>query len=220
MKVLAKAGRRWKTGGIMAAVAALVVTAGALAKDASTIGSVVALHGEVLVTTHGRMQTHQLTEGEALYEGDHIETAKGGRARIRLQDGSIIQLGARSTLDIEWVLYAPALDSRNVILSMPGGIVRLIVETFMPRSSFEMKTRTAITAARGTDWIVQADQNATSILVLDGEVSVGNVRPHIVGNITLTPGSGTQVKLSEPPADAKAWPDARRDAFIRKTDLP
>ena len=199
---------------------ALAAAGAASAQQGHTIGNAIAVHGDVLVMSHGDMAPKTLAEGDQVFEGDHIETGKGARVRLLLEDGSLVQVGGASVIDLEWVLYAPALDSRNVILSMPGGVVRFVVEQLVPRSSFEVKTQTAITSAQATDWIISARPEATAVLALDGEILVENVRPDVVGSVHLGPGWGTLVKPGEPPADAKNWPADRREAYIRRTELP
>ena len=199
--------------------AAMLAAGAALAGGAPTVGSVAAVSGEVRVTSHGA-EPRQLEPGDDLYEGDHIETARGARARLQLEDDSVVQLGGSSILDLEWVLHAPALDSRNVILSLPEGIVRLIIETFVPRSSFEVKTSTAVAAIQGTGGILEAKPRTTAVVAVGGEITVANVRPDIVGSVVLEPGTGTVVRMGEPPVPARAWPEERSDVMHRRTGIP
>lgn len=208
-------------GALLAALAVLPVAfATAVAQEQTTVGRVITAKGKVMVVSHGDMTPKRLAEGDSLYEGDHIETGRSARLQLSLEDGSLVHVGSSSALDLEWVLYAPALDSRNVIISVPEGFIRFIVEVPVLRSSFEVKTRTAITSVQGTDWIVAARSESTSVLTLAGEVAVENVRPDVRGSIVLTSGSGTSVKTGEAPSPASPWPEDRREAFIRKTAAP
>ena len=190
------------------------------AQQMHAIGNAVTVQGQVLVTSHGEMAPTALKEGDQLFEGDHIETAGDGRARLVLEDGSLVQIGSSSAIDLEWVLYAPALDSRNVILSVPAGMIRFIVEALVPRSSFEVKTQTAVASVTGTDWVVVAKTERTSILTIKGEVAVQNLRPDVLGRVVLGAGHGTVVKPGEAPLEPKAWPAKRRKAWLQKTEVP
>lgn len=219
---------RWTPRGVVQAVlsGALGVTllAGApgsgAAQEMPAIGTTLEIKGQVLITSHGDMAPKSLAEGDRLFEGDRIETGRDSRARLALIDGSLVQVGGSSTLELEWVLYAPALDSRNVILSVPSGIVRFVVEALVPRSSFEVKSDTAISFAEGADWIVATrEEQGTWVIALDGEVIVENVRPDVIGKVVLAGSDRTLVPSGEPPQAAEPLPDERRAAYLRRTTL-
>lgn len=208
-------------GALLGALAALSAVCGSAdGQELATVGSAIAVKGKVTVVSHGEMTPKRLAAGDVLYEGDHIETNKNARLQLGLEDGSTVQVGSSSALDLEWVLYAPALVSRNVILSVPDGVIRFIVESLVARSSFEVKTQTAVTTVQGTDWIVAAHPESTSVLVIDGEVLVENVRPDVVGSTILKSGTGTSVTSGQAPDPAASWPQERRTAFIRRTMAP
>lgn len=202
---------------LSAAMLGFLAGGAATAQDLATIGRADGVEGRVTVTSHGKMVAMPLGAGDRLFEGDHVETAKDARLELHLEDGSTVQVGGNSALDLEWVLYAPALDSRNVILSMPDGVIRFTVGPMVPRSSFEVKTPTAVTTAEGTDWIVDVRPERTGVLALAGRVAVENVRPDVRGRTVLGPGSGTWVRPGEPPEPAKAWPEKRRTSFLRRS---
>jgi ferric-dicitrate binding protein FerR (iron transport regulator) len=137
-----------------------------------------------------------------------------------LRDGSILTCGEATDLTLDWVLYAPEQDTRSVLLRVPLGIVRAVVELFVPRSVFEMHTETAVISARGTEWIAEAQPTATAIVALDGEVQVRNVDPGVPGAAILGPGEGVTVEAGVPPPEPTVWGDARRNAFIERTTVP
>jgi hypothetical protein len=194
------------------------VAGSGVAQQVPLVGHAAEVHGEVLVTSHGDMAPKSLSRGDQLFEGDQIETGEESRARLVLEDGSLVQVGGRSAVVLEWVLYAPALDSRNVILSADG-VVRLIVEALVPRSSFEVKTHSAIASAEHADWIVAAGPKGTWVIALEGEVSVENVRPDVVGTILLVGDDRTRVRPGKPPAKVKPLAGEQRDALLRRTEI-
>lgn len=213
---------KWRlgmTGALVSGVTVLGVGA-ALAGGAPTIGTVTAVSGEVTVTSHGEASPRKLEKGDDVYEGDHIETARGARLHLQLEEDSLVHLGGSSTLDLEWVLYAPALDSRNVILSLPEGVARLVIETFVPRSSFEIKTNTAVAKLQGSGGILVAKPKTTAVVALGGEIQVENLRPDILGAVTLSPGAGTAVPMGEAPNPPRPWPEERVEAMLARTTMP
>jgi hypothetical protein len=189
------------------------------AQSERPVGTVAALSGEASVLHFGATAPEALSTGAALFEGDEVRTANG-RARIRLEDGSTLQLGENTSLTLTWVLHAPALDTDSIFLSVPSGIVRTIVEALLPRSLFELSTSTAITSVRGTDFIAEASPEGTAVVALAGTVAVRSGSPSIRGEVALGPGEGTDVAAGEPPGEPARWGEARRNDFIARTSLP
>jgi hypothetical protein len=191
----------------------------AYAQAGGQVGTVTAVAGEASVLRFGATSPEGLATGATLFEGDEVRT-EDGRARIQLNDGSILQLGESTSLMLTWVLHAPALETQSVILSVPTGIVRTIVEALLPRSLFELRTSTAITSERGTDFIAEAELDNTAVVALEGTVEVQNGSRAIAGRVTLGPGEGTDVRSAEPPGTPVRWGEARRSDFITRTTVP
>lgn len=191
----------------------------ARAQAGGQVGTVTAVAGEASVLRFGATSPEGLATGATLFEGDEVRTAQG-RARIRLDDGSILQLGESTSLMLTWVLHAPALETQSVILSVPTGIIRTIVEALLPRSLFELRTSTAITSVRGTDFIVEAEPDSSAVVALAGRVEVQSSSRAVAGRITLGPGEGTDVPASAPPGAPVRWGEARRSDFIARTTVP
>lgn len=190
------------------------------AQPAGAIGEVADVVGRALVTRHGDAEPERLTEGQPVLEGDRIRTEAGARVRLRLEDGSILQLGESTECYLDWVLFAPVLEMRDILIEVPLGIIRSIVEAVVPRSSVRLTTDTAIASVRGTDWIVEAGPAITAIVALEGTVAVRNVAPGVTGEVTLGPGEGTSVAAGEPPNPPSVWGDERRQSFIDRTAVP
>lgn len=205
---------------LLAAALCLAVAGPAPAQPAGAIGEVADVVGQALVTRHGESEPEALTEGQAVREGDRIQTGEGARVRLRLEDGSVLQLGEDTECYLDWVLFAPALDMRDILIEVPLGIIRSIVEAVVPRSSVRLVTDTAIASVRGTDWIVEADPEVTAIVALEGEIAVRNVAPDLRAEVVLGPGEGTSVPAGEPPAPPSVWGDERRQSFIERTEVP
>jgi hypothetical protein len=217
----AAAPRRCALGLAALLLAATVLGTGpASAQVAEAIGSVSALVGQAEVTSQGQSAARPLALGAEVFEGDRIRTADDAKLRLSMQDGSVLTLGAATDLNLDRFHYAPEEAGRNVLLQVPRGIIRVLVNLLVAHSTFEVQTNTAVASVRGTDWIAEAQPDATAIVALDGRVGVRNVRPEIAGEVVLFPGDGTTVRVGEPPPAPTQWGAARKNSFIERTALP
>ena len=216
--------RKLKSGPLLLVLAVLgVATLGEIAPagaQAPAVGTVEALVGAAMVTPFDASAPRALAVGAELFEGDRIRTEAGARLRLRLLDGSVLTCGEATDLILDWVLYVPEQATRSVLLRVPLGIVRAVVELLVPHSTVEMHTATAVISARGTEWIAEAQPAATAIVALEGEVAVQNVDPSVPGAVSLGPGEGVTVEADAPPPAPTVWGDARRNAFIERTTVP
>jgi hypothetical protein len=217
MKRRSRRGAQWLRVLAMALLALLWVES-VKAQPVPPVGTVTASTGQTSVLRFGADSPAELAVGAALFEGDEVRTADG-RIRIELEDGSILQLGEDTTLTLTWVLNAPALGTQSVILAVSSGIIRTIVEALLPRSIFEVQTRTAITSVRGTDFIAEAKPDTTAVVALEGTVVVRNAATAIARPVTLDPGEGTDVAADAPPTTPARWGEARRSDFIARTTV-
>jgi len=186
----------------------------------AAVGTVTDLVGEATVTRHGASAAEALGIGAELFEGDRIHTEAGARLRLMLRDGSILTCGEATDLTLDWVLYAPDQETRSVLLRVPLGIVRAVTELLVPLSTYEMYTNTAVISVRGSEWIAEAQADATAIVSLEGEIAVRNADPAVPGEVTLAPGEGVTVETGTPPPAPTVWGDARRNDFIERTTVP
>lgn len=198
----------------------LLVTAGlARAQEARPVGRVETVEGDVQAIAPASGEQRVLTAGAALFEGDLVQTGPEGRARLQLADGSTLQLGNDTDLELSWILADASSGIREMALTIPRGIVRAIVEAIFPQSAVRIGTTTAVTSVRGTDWITQSQPDTSAVVVLDGRVEVASVA--LPGaDVLLGPGEGTDVAAGEPPTAPARWGDARREDFIQRTAPP
>ena len=184
------------------------------------VATVTDVTGRAAVTRYGADAVQALDVGVELFEGDRIRTGAGARLQLGLRDGSVLTCGESTDLTLSRALYAPERAMRLVVLRVPLGIVRAVVDLLVPRSVFELHTETAVISARGTEWIAEAQRAATAIVALEGEVAVRNVDPDAPGAVVLGPGEGVTVTAGAPPPQPTVWGDARRNSFIERTTVP
>ena len=195
--------RGWRvrtTGAFVAGMIATLLTGAAFAADA-TVGSVLAARGAVFVETTGGRQP--AASNAPVYRGDTIVTA-AGKAKIALDDGSIISVGENSRVRI--ADYDNTADNARTRLGLISGVLRLLVARVTPSGKFEVETETAIAAVRGTDWVIEAAPDLTSVALVSGVVAVSGRDGQSQASVVLdTPGQGTDVRRGEAPIPAVRW---------------
>ena len=130
---------------------------------------------------------------------DVVKTLRTGRVRIMLEDGSTLNIGARSVMRIT---KHDAQSQQTQVELQLGRLRGEVVKITKPGGSFQVKTNTAVIGVVGTIFTVQALRNVSRVFCLDGTVSVRNLNPALAGEVTLHAGQFTSVPLNGPPASA------------------
>lgn len=181
----------------------------ALAADSHAIGRVTKLRGTATLERGG--QKSPLAAGAGLRQGDKIATGPSGRLKVTFADGSIVALGAATTLDIS--RYAGPKSTTARILSLIVGIVRATLPAGGAQRGFEIRTRTAIASVRSTDWIIEQKGTKAAVFVVHGFVRVSAAQDTIV----LGDGEGSDIEQGKPPSTPKPWGAARAADAIERT---
>jgi len=125
-----------------------------------------------------------------------VRTLNTGRVRIGLNDGSILNVGVRSTMRI----VKHDAESQQTEIEMQLGKLRgQVVKLSKPGSSFQVKTQTAVIGVVGTILAIHASATNTNVLCIEGQVHVKNLDPNVPGDKTLGPGEQTNVPKGLPP---------------------
>ncbi|MBZ5694585.1 MAG: FecR family protein [Acidobacteriia bacterium] len=164
---------------------------------------------------------------EELDWNDLLKTAKNGRVRAGLTDGSILSVGSDSELRV----VQHDGTSQQTSLEMNFGKVRSQVEKITkPGGKFEMKTPNAVIGVIGTDFYVGFTGNKTTVICYQGRVSVtplGNVQVarnsgQSSGNsITVNAGQMVEITSIVPPAGFQPTdtPPAVQQGSLLATDV-
>ena len=147
---------------------------------------------------------------------DVVQTLDTGRVRISLQDGSLLNVGARSQMRI--VQHDPQSQQTQVELTL-GKMRSQVIKLTKPGASFEVKTQTAVIGVVGTTFVVLADRAQTQVFCIEGQVSVQNVNPAISGQVRLNPGQSSTVTAGAAPSAAAATSAAQIQAQMDLTDV-
>ncbi|CAN5246283.1 hypothetical protein BH11PSE10_BH11PSE10_02150 [soil metagenome] len=176
--------------------AGLMLTAAA---GAEPVCEVLAVRGEATVATKA------LAVGDKLERGAELRTGAEGRVRLRFNDGSTVVVSDRSVLRIERFQIEPGGRNRDASLLLEIGLIGQKV-TPSTGGAWEVRTPTAVTAVRGTEFIVEVGTDlATEVNVQSGKVEVEAVQSAAGGGTrSLRPRS--RVLLEAPSASTKCKP--------------
>lgn len=184
------------------------------ADAAEPVARVAAVSGRAVATAPSAARARALAPGAVLHQGDSVSTGPDSRLKIAFEDGSVLQLGADTTLTI--TLFAGPPESRSVLLDAPRGVFRAIVDKLSPDGRFEIRANTAVASVRGTDFMGEVKEGLAAVVVLEGLVVVAGPG----GFVALREGEGTDVPLGAAPRPVVRWGQARIDRLIAATNAP
>lgn len=130
-------------------------------------------------------------------EGDWIRTRARSSVEIRQDDGTVIQL--RPDTKVMFTTSGQTSSARGEVrvtkLNLESGSLSAKVQKLLARDSrFEIKTPTATSFIRGTEFRVKVeDQGATRLEVLEGAIDFGSEQNHVsvAGNYGSRATAGT-----------------------------
>ncbi|HTD21316.1 MAG TPA: FecR domain-containing protein [Terriglobales bacterium] len=157
---------------------------------------------------------------DPLYWQDTVRTESGGRIRIGLLDGSILNVGSQSSLTI--TKHDPATQQTQLEL-LYGRIRAKVVRIMQPGGSFKVRTPVAVAGVVGTRLDVATTNDTTVVLDLEDTVRVRNAEDRVAGEVILHPGEFTRVQRGMPPtAPSPASPEQLRESedATSVSDLP
>ena len=205
----------WQARAVRACVlaSAMCWAGAALAADV-IVGSVRAVRGIVFLDSGSAPQP--LTVNAPVHSGDAI-VSNAGKAQIVLADGTIISVGENSRVRI--ATRERAANETGTRLGLVSGALRLLVAKMTPAGKFEVETETAIAAVRGTDWVIEATPERTSVAIVSGVIAVSGRDGNAQATVVLDArGQGTDVRRGQPPTPVVQWGAQRfSDTLSRAT---
>ncbi|MBV9146112.1 MAG: FecR domain-containing protein [Acidobacteria bacterium] len=107
---------------------------------------------------------HRAQQGDQFGDGEAVRTSAGARAKLRLRDGSVVEMNGRSELYV-------TLGWRNTTVSLARGMV--IVQAAKRQSGhLYVKTADARVAVTGTIFSVNSGVKGSRVSVIEGTVQV------------------------------------------------
>ena len=135
-------------------------------------GQALFVHGEVTLT-HADASRDPLRQGGSVLVGDRVSTGPGAHAQITLSDGGFVSLRAGSTLRVREYLVSPdSPGGHRLRLELEQGVARFITGRAgeANKDAFRLNTPLAAIGIRGTDFVVEAADDAVRALVHRGAI--------------------------------------------------
>lgn len=202
-----------RSGRLIRAVASLVFCSGLLITCASAeaaVGLIENLSGGAYHKTKDASKWSVASKGASLEEGDLVKTASDGRMVLRFEDGSKMNVGNETELEItEFVLKK---KSRSATFSLSNGKIRAVVNKFSGHSSIHIKTSTSVAGVKGTDFIVM-NQGSTNVLF--GKEDAVEVTGDDGKAVILTPDKMTENTTGSNPIEPVAVEPGSQLAEVR-----
>jgi len=132
-------------------------------------------------TVQHSAQTNQINlavSDPVLWE-DTVRTLGTGRVRIGLTDGSVLNVGVRSTMRI---VKHDGQSQQTEIEMQLGKLRGQVVKMSKPGASFQVKTQTAVIGVVGTLLTITATPGNTHVICAEGKVNVKNIDPKFPAN--------------------------------------
>jgi ferric-dicitrate binding protein FerR (iron transport regulator) len=153
----------------------------------------------------------------ALLWRDVVKTEKGGRVRIELSDGSVLNVGSEAQLRI---LKQDAKHEQTTLELLYGRLLATVVKIVRPTGNFRVRTPVAVAGVVGTQFGLRVDGDSTDVVCREGTVLVNNRDENVVGQVVLQPGEFTHVERGKPPSPPAAASPERIRAGDEATSIP
>jgi len=170
--------------------------------QAQPVASLFSAQGTLTARRAGASEWTAVKVGDSFSAGDTIRTGDDGRAALQFVDGALVRLGRLSALTFDDVTPAG-----NPSVTHTQGKAYFFSRG--ARREPAIKTKTVNAAIFGTELVIDASDDSTTIDVLHGSVQAFNSK----GTVSLSPGERAVAKLGEAPtksilvrpADAVQW---------------
>jgi len=104
--------------------------------------------------------------------GDVVRTGDGGRARVALDDGSVLNVGSSSNLLV--TQHNAAAQQTQIELTY-GRVRSQVVKQSKPNAKFEIHTPAGVAGVVGTDFFLSYLNQLLEVVVYDGHVRLCNL---------------------------------------------
>ncbi len=196
----------WRRRTVWLAAAAMILCVLYLGRDSiytflapeGPVATVESIDGKTYLVSGGVLKA-----GDSLNRRDIVRTAADSHARLRLKDGSLVDINGNTELSIR-----SALSGRSIQLKRGDIIVQAAKQR---RGHLQVQTRDSLTSVKGTVFAVSSGISGTLVSVIEGSVAV----TYSGTDVLLSPGEQTATNpvLESSVQQAISWsPDA--DTYI------
>ena len=188
-----------------------------------SVGLVQVVEGRVVIMHADMLRGYLAKKDLPLFQGDIIVTRKDGRARLAMNDGSILSMVSETRMVINQSVYHKKKKRRFSFFKLVGKTrfwVKKLVD--LKQSDVKIKTETAVVGVRGSDFIIEGTAKTTIVTADDLEGSkleiMSLAKPDAKPTI-LNSNQRSEVKKGELPTTPVFVPSAEREQ-MKKDFIP
>jgi FecR protein/CARDB len=199
---------------LLAATASLSATPQSQTSPQPVAGKITALipTGAVL----REKKSFEAKQDMAVLWQDTVKTERGGRARLRLEDGSILNVGSQASLLV--TKHDPGKQQTDLEL-IYGKVRADVTKIATPDGHFEIRTKVAVCGVVGTEEYLEATEFATTVIALGGgQVRVASADPRLGGVTLLNPGEAVSVLAGKPPGPKRLATSEELSKAVQDTE--
>src|SRR5260370_3985150 len=142
-------------------------------------------------------KSYEAKKDMGVFWQDTVKTERGGRARLRLEDGSILNVGSQASLIV--TKHDPGKQQTDLEL-IYGKVRADVTKIAAPDGHFEIRTKTTVCGVVGTEDYLAASDFATTVLALGGgQVRVSSADSRFPGTTLLDPGETISIIAGRAP---------------------
>ena len=196
---------------------ALALPFPAMAQTSAREAGIVSAQIPLAKTLRGK-QTLEVAKDMKVLWGDKITTERGSRVRVRLNDGSILNVGSQSSLEIQ----THDTQAQRTQLQLAYGRMRAsVVRITQPDGGFTVRTTAAVAGVVGTDEFIEAAQIYTTVIALGGGlVTVGSPNPlYSEFGAILNPGEAITLVADQRPGEKRLATDEELGNAFGETEV-
>jgi hypothetical protein len=148
---------------------------------AAVVGNITQAEGRVDILKGGKLPATPAKLQDGVEPGDVLRTKSLSKAQITFIDNSVITLSPESRLAVDEYRFDPAQQKRQAVLNIFQGLAHVLVNKLfkVEEPDFVIKSNTAVTGVRGTDFGIRLQANSSTILNFKGLTQVGNIFPEV-----------------------------------------
>ena len=149
--------------------------------SAEVVGHITQVEGRVDLLKGGKLPATPVALQDKVESGDVLRTKSLSKAQITFIDNSVITLSPESRMAVDEYRFEPGQQKRNAVLNLFQGMAHVVVNKLfkVDEPDFVIKTHTAVTGVRGTDFGIRLQPNASTILNFQGVTQVANIFPEV-----------------------------------------
>jgi hypothetical protein len=161
-------------------------------------------------------KTYEAKKDMTVFWQDTVKTERGGRARLRLEDGSILNVGSQASL----IVTKHDAGKQQTDLELIYGKVRAdVTKIAAPDGHFEIRTKVAVCGVVGTEEYLEATDLATTVIALGGgQVRVSSADPRFPGATVLNPGEAISIIAGRAPGSKRPASAQEMQRAIQDTE--